>query len=178
MSATRISFLEGETQGVETGRGFLPHAPWGPPGSPGRPRDKAPRGHRQTWACGLHTQHQPAPSSHVTPGVRTSLTRVVHGQCFRAELQASRQHTVLQPALRGPRLTPLPRGLLQPSPGAYVLRIPGGRALGWGGGVLVPAPQGLASPVPLPGLPSHTQVGLPGPLSVRPGWCPGQVRCP
>lgn len=33
-----------------------------------------------------------------------------------------------------------------------------------------PSPQGLASPVPLPGLPSRTQAGLPGPLPFKPGW--------
>lgn len=46
----------------------------------------------------------------------------------------------------------------------------GGPGVGGGGACWSPSPQGLASPVPLPGLPSHTLAGLSGPLSFKPGW--------
>lgn len=42
VSATRISFLEGETQGVEAGRGFLPQAVGSPSATPEPPRQGAP----------------------------------------------------------------------------------------------------------------------------------------
>lgn len=147
--------------------------PPAPPGDPETRRSEA-TGRRGPVASKHVTEEAAAPARPLfprDPRGQDQPDRVARRQCFRAELQASHQHAVLQPAWRGPLLTLLPRDLLRPSPGAYVLRIPGGRARGGGGGACwSPSPQGLASPVPLPGLPSHTLAGLSGPLSFKPGW--------
>lgn len=162
--------------------------PPAPPGDPETRRSEA-TGRRGPVASKHVTEEAAAPARPLFPRDPRGQDQpdpVARRQCFGAELQASHQHAVLQPAWRGPLLTLLPRDLLRPSPGAYMLRIPGGRARGGGGGrVLVPLPSrpGLTSASARPALPHpgwpvrpsvlQARLGVLGGFGARDCWPPG-----